>query len=179
MFILYLIIQTKAVAERLPEITLDKVTKKEIEIIVDYLSTIEDWGYFELAAYTNCLGFFDADYRNFQYNDVIRQFRKFKGLPKYQHTLIKFLANSIILEFDEANYERVLELLPILYDETTDSDYLKGRIYWKFFMRLYQSAIGNFEFDGSIAIETLRLLGYEEEAENLVAIETSVLHKIN
>ncbi|GKS55559.1 helix-turn-helix domain-containing protein [Enterococcus mundtii] len=174
-FFLYLIVQIKAVAEKLPNYKLGKIDENESKKILDYLSRIEEWGYFELAMYTNCLGLFKKEYRLFQYKDVLNQFRKFKGIPKYQHALIKFIINSIILEFSDKNYDRILDLLGILYDETKDSDYLKGRIYWKFFFRLYQSVVGDLEFDGSIAIEMLRLLGYEEEAVNFLDIERTIL----
>ena len=175
-FFLYLIVQTKAVAERLPNYNLNKITRDEITTVLEYLSRIEEWGYFELAIYTNCLGIFGTKFRTFQYKDVLKQFRKFRGLPKYQHALIKFIINSIILEFSDKNYDVVVDLLGNLYDETSDSDYIKGRIYWKFFVRMYQSILGEFEFEGAVAIETLKILGYEEDAKNLLDIEKEILN---
>lgn len=60
---------------------------------------------------------------------------------------------------------------------TNDSNFIKGRLYWKFFSRLYQSITGKFEFDGSITIEVFKLLGYGDEVENLIDIEEALLNK--
>lgn len=177
-FYLYMIIQTKAVGEQLPGYNLGKVDSEEISIIYDYLEHIDSWGYFELAIYTNCLGFFKSRYRIFNYQDVISQFRKFNGSMKYQHALINFLVNSLFLLFTEKDYDNCLPILSTLYDETIDSDFIKGRLYWRFFNRLYQSIKNDFEFDGAVSIEMFNMLGYKKEAENLKDIEKSVLNQI-
>ena len=176
-FYLLLIIQVKVVAGKLPAFSLDKVTSKEIQRIADYLNNVDDWGFFELATYTNCLGIFDSKFRTFNYKDVITRFRHFKGSIKHQHTLIKFLINSIILAFSEEEYDDIVDLLARLFDETKDSDFIKGRLYWRFFRRLYQSVVGNFDFEGSLTIETFQMLGYNQDADNLLDIEKNILKK--
>ncbi|WP_328585386.1 Rgg family transcriptional regulator [Enterococcus timonensis] len=174
-FYLFLIVQAKAVLVRLPNYTGEKVSPEEMNKVLEYLAQVEDWGYFELAMYTNCLGLFGSEFRNFNYHDVVAQFRKFKSSSKHTLAFIKFLINSILLSFEEKNYDEVVDLLAYLYDATSDSDYIKGRLYWRFFSRLYQSITGNFEFDGSITIETFKLLGYIDEVENLLEIEHALL----
>lgn len=176
-FYLLLILQVKYVAGRLPGFSLDKVTSKEIQRISDYLNNVDDWGFFELATYTNCLGIFGSKFRIFNYKDVVTRFRHFKGSMKHQHALIKFLINSIILAFSEEEYDDVVDLLASLYDETQDSDFIKGRLYWRFFRRLYQSVVGKFDFEGSLTIETFQMLGYSEDADNLLDIEKEILKK--
>lgn len=56
-FYLYLIIQGKSVINRLPNYSIDSISKLELKVIHDYLNKIDHWGYFELAIYTNCLCF--------------------------------------------------------------------------------------------------------------------------
>lgn len=176
-FYLYLVIQAKAVINRLPSYSAVPIDKEEVKSIHDYLSKVDQWGYFELAMYTNCLGFFNSERRLFNYHDVVSQFRKFKNSPKHNQAFIKFLINSILLAFEDEHWEEVEYLLGYLYDSTNDPDFIKGRLYWKFFSRLYQSITGNFEFDGSMTIEVFKLLGYEEEVENLIDIEEMLLKK--
>lgn len=176
-FYLYLVIQAKAVMNRLPNYSAIPITKAELKSIHDYLDRVNQWGYFELAMYTNCLAFFNSELRLFNYHDVVSQFRKFKNSPKHNQAFIKFLINSILLAFEDEHWEEVEYLLGHLYDSTNDSDFIKGRLYWKFFSRLYQSITGNFEFDGSMIIEVFKLLGYEEEVENLIDIEEMLLKK--
>lgn len=176
-FYLYLIIQCKAVINRLPNYSVNPISKKELKTIYDYLDRVDNWDYFELAMYTNCLAIFNSELRLFNYHDVVSQFRKFKNSPKHTHAFIKFLINSILLAFEEECWDEVVELLGYLYDITEDSDFIKGRIYWRFLSRLYQSITGNFEFDGSLSIEMFKLLGYEDEVENLISIEKALLKK--
>ncbi|MEG0122769.1 Rgg/GadR/MutR family transcriptional regulator [Enterococcus sp.] len=159
-FYLYLVIQAKAVMNRLPNYSAIPITKEELKSIHDYLDRVNQWGYFELAMYTNCLAFFNSELRLFNYHDVVSQFRKFKNSPKHNLAFIKFLINSILLAFEDEHLDEVVDLLGYLYDITNDSDFIKGRLYWKFFSRLYQSITGKFEFDGSMTIEVFKLLGY-------------------
>lgn len=120
---------------------------------------------------------FNAKLRLFNYRDVVGQFIKFKNSPKHIHALIKFLINSILLSFEDKRWEEVADLLGYLYDSTNDSDYIKGRLYWRFLSRMYQSLTDNFEFEGSVTIEVFKLLGYEDEVENLRDIEKDLLNK--
>ncbi|EMF0469321.1 hypothetical protein ACR0Q6_04205 [Enterococcus lactis] len=176
-FYLYLLIQAKAVINRLPKYSAIPITREELKTIYDYLNRVDHWGYFELAMYTNCLAFFNSELRLFNYHDVVSQFRKFKNSSKHNHAFIKFLINSILLAFEDERWEEIVNLLGYLYDSTNDSDFIKGRLYWKFLSRLYQSITGNFEFNGSLTIEVFKLLGYEDEVENLIDIEEAVLNK--
>lgn len=176
-FYLYLLIQAKAVINRLPKYSAIPITREELKTIYDYLNRIDHWGYFELAMYTNCLAFFNFELRLFNYHDVVSQFRKFKNSSKHNHAFIKFLINSILLAFEDERWEEIVNLLGYLYDSTNDSDFIKGRLYWKFLSRLYQSITGNFEFNGSLTIKVFKLLGYEDEVENLIDIEEAVLNK--
>ncbi|NRE55045.1 hypothetical protein, partial [Enterococcus faecium] len=176
-FYLYLLIQAKAVINRLPKYSAIPITREELKTIYDYLNRVDHWGYFELAMYTNCLAFFTSELRLFNYHDVVSQFRKFKNSSKHNHAFIKFLINSILLAFEDERWEEIVNLLGYLYDSTNDSDFIKGRLYWKFLSRLYQSITGNFEFNGSLTIEVFKLLGYEDEVENLIDIEEAVLNK--
>ena len=176
-FYLYLVIQAKAVMNRLPNYSAIPITKEELKSIHDYLDRVNQWGYFELAMYTNCLAFFNSELRLFNYHDVVSQFIKFKNSPKHNLAFIKFLINSILLAFEDEHLDEVVDLLGYLYDITNDSDFIKGRLYWKFFSRLYQSITGKFEFDGSMTIEVFKLLGYEDEVENLIDIEETLLNK--
>ncbi|HFD1805124.1 Rgg family transcriptional regulator [Enterococcus faecium] len=176
-FYLYLLIQAKAVINRLPKYSAIPITREELKTIHGYLNRVDHWGYFELAMYTNCLALFNSELRLFNYHDVVSQFRKFKNSSKHNHAFIKFLINSILLAFEDERWEEIVDLLGYLYDSTNDSDFIKGRLYWKFLTRLYQSITGNFEFNGSLTIEVFKLLGYEDEVENLIDIEEVLLNK--
>jgi Rgg/GadR/MutR family transcriptional activator len=117
--------------------------------IKEYLEKVSDWGYFELAMYTNCLSLFEDNYLLFNLNDVLAQFEKFKTSYKYKLVLILFLVNSLILSFERMSYDKIPKLLEVLFTESEDSDFMKGRIYWKF-NSLYHSVNGNFEMDNTI-----------------------------
>lgn len=175
-FYLYLIIQLKSVITKLPKKNqlLLSVTTQEITTLYTYLEKVSDWGYFELAMYTNCLSLFEDNYLLFNLNDVLTQFEKFKNSYKYKLVLIKFLVNSLILSFERKSYGKTPELLDALYVESEDSDFMKGRIYWKFFTALYHSVIGNFEMDSTVYIEMLSLLGYEDDVQNMKDIENCI-----
>ena len=88
--------------------------------------------------------------------------------------MIKFLINSLILSFERGTYDKIPELLKALYAESEDSDFMKGRIYWKFFTSLYHAITGDFEIDSTIYIDMLDLLGYENDAQNMKDIEQSI-----
>lgn len=97
---LLLIVQVKIVAERLANISLDKVTLKKIQLLSEYLNNVDDC-FFELTTYTNRLGIFGSNFRIFNYKDILNCFRHFKRSPKHQHAMIQFLIHSIILVFSE------------------------------------------------------------------------------
>lgn len=71
------------------------------------------------------------------------------------------------------SYDKIPKLLEVLYTESEDSDFMKGRIYWKF-NSLYHSVNGNFEMDNTIYIDMLVLLGYEDDAKNMKDIERCI-----
>ncbi|WP_270598822.1 hypothetical protein [Enterococcus asini] len=149
-------------------------TNEDVAILYNYLEKVSDWGYFELAMYTNCLSFFENNYLSFNLKDTLTQFEKFKTCYKYKLVLIKFLINSLILSFERGTYDKIPELLKALYAESEDSDFMKGRIYWKFFTSLYHAITGDFEIDNTIYIDMLDLLGYENDAQNMKDIEQSI-----
>ncbi|WP_270346257.1 hypothetical protein [Enterococcus thailandicus] len=175
-FYLYLAIQLKSVLIKLPNASsfIPTITNEDITILYKYLENVSDWGYFELAMYTNCLLLFENNYLFFNLKDTLAQFEKFKTSYKYKLVLVKFLINSLILSFERNSYDRIPELLETLYIESEDSDFMKGRIYWKFFTSLYHSIYGNFEIDSTIYIDMLALLGYEEDVQNMKEIEKSI-----
>lgn len=179
-YYLYLIIQLKAVALKLPKFSSKKSTieKKEIESLFKYLEKISEWGYFEFALYTNCLSLFENNYLLFNLTDVLAQFEKFKTSYKYKLVLVKFLINSLILSFERESYDKIPKLLEVLYKESEDSDFMKGRIYWKFFNSLYHSITGNFDMDSTIYIDMLALLGYEDDVQNMRDIEICIQEAI-
>lgn len=174
-FYLYLIIQLKSVMTKLSQTStfFSNVTSEEITTLYTYLEKVSDWGYFELAMYTNCLSLFEDNYLLFNLNDVLAQFEKFRTSYKYKLVLIKFLVNSLILSFERMSYDKIPKLLEVLYTESEDSDFMKGRIYWKF-NSLYHSVNGNFEMDNTIYIDMLVLLGYEDDAKNMKDIERCI-----
>ena len=43
--------------------------------------------------------------------------------------------------------------------------------------RILLRVIGNFDFDGSLTIETFQMLGYHQDADNLLDIEKDILKK--
>ncbi|WP_430616400.1 hypothetical protein IGJ66_001337 [Enterococcus sp. DIV0176] len=176
-FYLYLIIQIKAVTARMVNNHLETVNEQELNEVYEYLARVECWGYFELAMYTNCLSLFKGEFRLFNTKDVISQFRKFNSSMKYNYAFIKFLVHSIILSFEAGQYTELPDLLSLLHDTTNDSDFMKGRLYWRFFKRLYQSVTDQYEFDGSMAVEVFKFLGYDSDVTNLMNIEKIILEK--
>ncbi|HFD1668096.1 TPA: transcriptional regulator, partial [Enterococcus faecium] len=60
-FYLYLLIQAKAVINRLPKYSAIPITREELKTIHGYLNRVDHWGYFELAMYTNCLALFNSE----------------------------------------------------------------------------------------------------------------------
>lgn len=179
-FYLFMLIQAKSVAQRFDsKNNRFKISKKDVQTLFTYLSDVEQWGYFELAMYTNCLSIFETEYLSFNYRDVITQFKKFNYSLKHKIAFIKYLINSLLIAFERDNLDSIPDLLSTLYDETESSDLIKGRIYWKFFSRMYQTITNSIEFSGSICIEMFKMLGYPDEAENLIDLERLILGKRN
>ncbi|WP_424685906.1 helix-turn-helix domain-containing protein [Enterococcus sp.] len=171
-FYLYMTIEAKTVANRMENHLQYQISKNELTRLYEYLSNVEEWGYFELAMYTNCLDLFNSNLLSFNYIDVIAQFKKFDSSLKHKNAFVKFLVNSLIICFERGEYKTIPELLDNLFNLTNNSDLAKGRIYWKYFNSLYQSiCVANHSGDtGTIYIEMFKLLGYEQEARNLEEI---------
>lgn len=174
-FYLFMLIQSKAVAQRFSKNRNFDINKKEIKILFKYLLDTEEWGYFELAMYTNCLSLFETEYLSFNYQDVVVQFKKFNYSLKHKTALIKFLVNSILIAFEREEYLKIPVLLAQLYEESDNSDLMKGRIYWKFFSRMYQTVTKSIEVNNDACIEIFQMLEYQREAENLLDLENMIL----
>lgn len=125
--------------------------------------------------YTNCLSLFETEYLSFNYQDVVAQFKKFSYSMKHKVALIKFLVNSILIAFEREDYGKIPKLLSELHNESENSDLIKGRIYWKFFSRMYQTMTDSIEINNDACIEMFQILGYDREAENLIELENMIL----
>lgn len=166
-FYLYLLIQMKVISTRLPYLESSEISSSEIKIIHEHLGKLDGWGYFELAMYVNCLSIFSKNHLTFNYLDVLSQFKKYELIPKYRLAEIKFLVNHLILCFEQKNYLPIPDLLNELYNQTEDSDYLKGRLYWKFFNELFLSMDGQVCFDPEPIVSLFHNLGYYHDVQNL------------
>lgn len=175
----YLIIQSKVISQKFPNDYLPKttITKEDVRLLHDYLENVDNWGYFELAMYTNCLAVFKHNYLAFNYLDVLAQFEKYRTSFKYRLCLNNFLINSLILAFEEKNLHVIPELLNKLKEKTQDSEYILGRVYYKFFSSLYQSIQGTFPLDISIYETILLSLDYVNDAKNMKDIKDTILSK--
>lgn len=177
-FYKYLLLQVKAISQKYPNKYLPEqpITKEDVKFLYNYLESVEDWGYFELSMYSNCLAVFESAYLSFNYSDVLRQFKNYSTSFKHRLGLTYFLINSLTLAFERKNISQVPYLLKELEQGTRDSEFILGRIYWKFFSSLYQSIQGNFSIDVSSYEEILRSLDYENDAENMKDIRQSILN---
>lgn len=174
-FYMYLLVELKAIIQNLPNQPNIAISSNEISTLHFYLESVNNWEYFELAMYTNCLALFDSSYLLFNHEDVLTKFHKFSSSFKYKQACVKFLVNSIILCLEKKDYEDVPNLLEKLYCETEDSDYFKGRLYWYFFNSIFQQISGNIEFDIENFLIIFSRLGYNDDLENFKDIINKVL----
>ncbi|MFZ8764630.1 Rgg family transcriptional regulator [Enterococcus diestrammenae] len=174
LFYLLLAIEMKLVCQKLPNHSDIIVSDKEISIVYNYLETLETWDYFELALYGNCLYIFSEKNLTFDLKDVLSRFNKTSSLPKHKRAELKFIVNYLIILFENGSLEMVPTLLDELYTQTTSSDYIKWRLYWKIFNELFLSLNKEILFDPTPIISLFRNLGYEEDVKNLEDIFISI-----
>lgn len=174
MFYLLLTVEMKLVCQKLPNHTNITISDKEIEMVYKHLEALSDWDYFELAMYGNCLHIFNEKQLTFDLNDVLSRFNRTSSIQKHKRAEVKFLVNYLIILFENGSLEMVPLLLDELYTQTTSSDYLKWRIYWKFFNELFLYLNGEVLFDPTPLISLFKNLGYTEDVKNLEDIFLSV-----
>ena len=121
--------------------------------------------------YVNTLFLFEDSYIRQNYQLVIQKFNSFSHSAKFQHLKIRFLLNSLTLAFERKQFEMIDPYLTELFNSTENSDYILGRIFWKFFDGLNRTVQHGQPFDTETTYSWLRSLGYAQVAENLLEIE--------
>ncbi|MBM7708567.1 helix-turn-helix domain-containing protein [Enterococcus lemanii] len=166
-------------------IILSKVYNKEInlanefKIIKKHLDNVDNWGFFELTMYTNSLYLFDYDQTIYQFDQVIAQINKFSNSIKIKHLKIHFLVNSIILSFEHEKPKLTTKYLEILHASSEHTDFILGRIFWKFFTGLQNAQNNHTIFDAEVTLSWLHSLGYSNLVENFRGIQELVEAKNN
>ena len=168
-YYLYLYSLGRILRHKIQNLPLD--LSKEIQIIKQHLDTVESWGFFELMMYVNTLFLFEDNYIRQNYPLVIQKFNSFSHSAKFQHLKIRFLLNSLTLAFERKQFELIDPYLTELFNSTENSDYILGRIFWKFFDGLNRTVQHGQPFDTETTYSWLRSLGYAQLAENLLEIE--------
>lgn len=168
-YYLYLYSLGRILRHKIQNLPLD--LSKDIQIIKQHLDTVESWGFFELMMYVNTLFLFEDSYIRQNYQLVIQKFNSFSHSAKFQHLKIRFLLNSLTLAFERKQFEMIDPYLTELFNSTENSDYILGRIFWKFFDGLNRTVQHGQPFDTETTYSWLRSLGYTQVAENLLEIE--------
>lgn len=168
-YYLYLYSLGRILRHKITNLPLD--LSKEIQIIKQHLDKVESWGFFEFMMYANTLFLFENSYIRQNYPLVIQKFNSFPHSAKFQHLKIRFLLNSLTLAFERKQFELIDTYLTELFNSTENSDYILGRIFWKFFDGLNRTVQHGQPFDTETTYSWLRSLGYTQVAENLLEIE--------
>lgn len=143
----------------------------EIQIIKQHLDKVESWGFFEFSMYTNTLFVFDDAYIAHNNKLVIQKLNAFPHSAKLQHLKIRFLVNSLVLALERRKFERIDYYLAELFSSTENSDYILGRIFWKFFDGLNRTIQHGIPFDTETTYSWLLSLGYPELAKSILEIK--------
>lgn len=168
-YYLYLYSLGRILRHKIQNLPLD--LSKDIQIIKQHLDKVESWGFFEFTMYANTLFLFEDCYIRQNYPLVIQKFNAFSHSAKFQHLKIRFLLNSLTLAFERKQFEIIDSYLTELFNSTENSDYILGRIFWKFFDGLNRTVQHRQPFDTETTYSWLRSLGYTQLAENLLEIE--------
>lgn len=168
-YYLYLYSLGRILRHKIQNLPLD--LSKDIQIIKQHLDKVESWGFFEFTMYANTFFLFEDNYIQQNYPLVIQKFNTFSHSAKFQHLKIRFLLNSLTLAFERKQFEIIDSYLTELFNSTENSDYILGRIFWKFFDGLNRTVQHGQPFDTETTYSWLRSLGYTQVAENLLEIE--------
>lgn len=168
-YYLYLYSLGRILRHKIQNLPLD--LSKDIQIIKQHLDKVESWGFFEFTMYANTFFLFEDNYIQQNYPLVIQKFNAFSHSAKFQHLKIRFLLNSLTLAFERKQFEIIDSYLTELFNSTENSDYILGRIFWKFFDGLNLTVQHGQPFDTETTYSWLRSLGYTQVAENLLEIE--------
>ncbi len=168
-YYLYLYSLGRILRHKIQNLPLD--LSKDIQIIKQHLDKVESWGFFEFTMYANTFFLFEDSYIQQNYPLVIQKFNAFSHSAKFQHLKIRFLLNSLTLAFERKQFEIIDSYLTELFNSTENSDYILGRIFWKFFDGLNRTVQHGQPFDTETTYSWLRSLGYTQVAENLLEIE--------
>lgn len=168
-YYLYLYSLGRILRHKIQNLPLD--LSKDIQIIKQHLDKVESWGFFEFTMYANTFFLFEDNYIQQNYPLVIQKFNAFSHSAKFQHLKIRFLLNSLTLAFERKQFEIIDSYLTELFNSTENSDYILGRIFWKFFDGLNRTVQHGQPFDTETTYSWLRSLGYTQVAENLLEIE--------
>ncbi|MFV0559298.1 MAG: hypothetical protein ACK5NA_01085 [Enterococcus sp.] len=112
-------------------------------------------------------GSISTDYIQNQYSFVMKHYKTYYGYAKYQQCKISFLVNYLVVLFERRQYLVIPDVLVDLYDSSTDSFYINGRIFWRFFKGAYGQVNDDIGFDPSLIIAWIKSLGYEDLARQL------------
>lgn len=102
-----------------------------LKVIVDYLFTCDEWGYYEITLFTNSLIYIPSEFVDIVYPRVKKKFMLTENLLRYRNEAAIILFNILekkILEKDVKKVKLYLTELHQIKDSTLDNMYIQTMI---------------------------------------------------
>lgn len=145
------------------------IRTEEIEILTDYLESVDDWGRYELWIFGNCLRFFDNNMLDYYGNIILGKTEFYKNIHLNQQIVIRVFLNMIDTWLKKGNLAQAKKYINHLEEMKISIDFMYEKIILQYhkghyhYLQHYDSGKATM----TKCAETLEEYGFLAEARNL------------
>ncbi|MGM9886747.1 MAG: transcriptional regulator [Lactococcus sp.] len=145
------------------------VRKEEIDFLVDYLDSVDDWGRYELWIFGNCLRFFDDNMLDYYGNIIFGKTEFYKNVHLNQQIVIRVFLNMVDTWLKKGNLLQAKKYLNHLEEMKISIDFMYEKIMFRYHKGHYSYLQHNEKGKATMTkcAETLEEYGFLAEARNL------------
>ena len=120
-----------------------QISKKDTELLTDYLFSVEEWGRYELWLFTNSVDLLTLETLETFASEMINRTQFYNDLPENRRRIIKMLLNVISVCIEGNHLQVAMRFLNYLDHSKIPETDLYERMLIKYHRALYSYKVGN------------------------------------
>ena len=120
-----------------------QISKKDTELLTDYLFSVEEWGRYELWLFTNSVDLLTLETLETFASEMINRTQFYNDLPENRRRIIKMLLNVISVCIEGNHLQIAMKFLNYIDHSKIPETDLYDRMLIKYHKALYSYKVGN------------------------------------
>lgn len=121
------------------------VSNEDVQFLMDYLFSVEEWGRFELWIFTNAVGLMNVASLELFTNEMVKRTQFYRDIPENRKRILQMLLNVIEICIDRKQLKVAFRCFNYIDSFNIPETDLYERILIKFYRGFYEFQIGKDE----------------------------------